>query len=159
MPLNFYELYNLINEDTVSQSLKNRKDKESLKRLIKECVSLAKTRLNNIGDKSLESLAKFVISYELKLKWRDPNQNIGDLSDFKYDLNNPNHYRDIRSVFSNIINGGEVYNDYLSAMAMNNNGEFPDFLLSKFNNPNFSYQDLSYLAEEYHRELKEKKRR
>jgi len=66
--MNFYQLYNLLGENTVSQTLKNRKDKESLKRLIKECADLAKTSLNNIGYKSLESFAKFVISYELQLK-------------------------------------------------------------------------------------------
>jgi hypothetical protein len=82
MPLNFYELYNLLNENTISQELKNLK--KNIPRLSEDIIE-AKKELKaaflhlDIADKSLEALAKWMVLIFLKPALAKSNQDINYL--------------------------------------------------------------------------------
>lgn len=133
MPLNFYQLYGLLKENTVSQEIKSLRQKdpsigETLSELKKE-LKAAFLHLT-IHDKSLDALSKWII---LSLKKSSA----------------PISERMLRYVVINLKND---FGDFLS-YSLGADGNFNPSLLNKFNNPIFKYEDLKGLSDQYHEDL------
>jgi hypothetical protein len=145
MPLNFYELYKLLSENTVSQELKNLK--KNIPRLSEDIIE-AKKELKaaflylDIADKSLEALAKWMMFLITKSNWNAA----GDfyLRGKRHDLTNV------------VIKLKNDFNDFI-AYSLTQDKNFNPQLLDKFNNPKFKYEDLRALSDQYHDDLKKGK--
>jgi len=77
MPLNFYELYHLLNENTVSQELKSLK--KNFPRLSGDIIEAKKEMANdpnivkNVNGNKINDLANYVISQRLERQHLDQN--------------------------------------------------------------------------------------
>lgn len=145
--MNFYELYNILNENTVSQELKKIKTIQDkfyeldsfyinggeipLDDWLKYTQDKIKEYIPKISDNSLKALAKWIVYRRSTAVSRitGPRPEIG--------------------VISVLING---HKDFLTS-ALDDNGNFSPQLISKFNNPQFKYTDFSQLDNEYHDNL------
>jgi len=133
--MNFYEFYQLLNENTVSQELKKRLSPENLKLLMD--LFYKHSEHLNLSKASKDSLIKWYIHIS---PWHKNSMQVSAYhgNDF-YDWWAP-------------------YNDFLVGISQNNNGNFPAYITSKLNNPNFTEGDFMALDHEYHENLKKKQR-
>jgi hypothetical protein len=141
MPLNFYELYKLLSENTVSQELK--KIDIGLKESLVKIKSTVRTILPNFNEKSVELLSKwfFYTSYKSYGKTildnKENPQSLKKLLDI------------IKDSVRNILNGTKDFFAYHT----DGNGNIESKLASKLNNVSFKLEDLLDLNQAYHYEL------
>ena len=148
MPLNFYQLYNLLNENTVSQELKRlKKEKPEFDELLKASYVSINQILPNISEKSSRIIANWVLFGFFKY-FEAANMQ-------KFLQNN-----DIVMAFNTYLRNILLLNthrNYLSSQ-LDNHGNWSALLASKFNDPNFSSLNLTFLDGEYHENLKKRQR-
>lgn len=154
--MNFYEFYQLINENTVSQELKKFAQKEYSKdfidKVVRKIISMIHDALSarfNLNTKTI--IAKWVAYIAIKKK--DDNYNTA----FPIQAN----YHASITRIENLMRIGVTFlhtvSDYLVA-STDENGDLNPQLASKFNNPSFSPRDLKELSDQYHEDLKNKQR-
>jgi hypothetical protein len=174
--MNFYQLYNLINENTVSQEIKKFKQNKWFKqkdtiRVLLETVKkiiFPQNTLVNINENNKNIIATWVLFHYFKnkdlgasyLNWIDSVQGKNDirsvqssLSGFESDLTNKLR-RGQFSIRYNLY--AEALHDYIAAN-LDENGNLAPFLASKFNNPGFTGEDLYELSRQYHEDLRKGK--
>ena len=133
--MNFYELYNLLNENTVTQEVKRLFDEKkwlnTLEKVIETIIkSIERDEYDFLNDNSKRIIAKWML-YDLGIK-----QNSNKI---KYSL------------------GTFLVKDFISANT-DANGNLNPQLASKFNNIHFKAEDLIALDQQYHENLKKKQR-
>jgi hypothetical protein len=175
MPLNFYKLYSLLNENTVSQELKrfkqNKKFKE--KNVVQNLIEEIKRKkfppntLVNISENGKNAIANWILLNYFKykgigtnqLKWLDNVQGKNDIRSAENYINNL--LNDLTKILTLRHRGVadflvEFYYDYIAA-SLDERGNLNQILTGKFNDPNFTMEDLERLSDEYHENLKKGK--
>ena len=148
MPLNFYQLYNLLNENTVSQELKRfKKEKPEVDELLKASYVSINQILPSISEKSLRIIANWLLFEFFKGPHADNMQKLlqNDI------LGSP--FRMETLWILAIRRSLNTHRDYLTSQ-LDNHGNWSALLASKFNDPNFSSLNLTFLDGEYHENLK-----
>lgn len=144
MSLNFYQLYNLINENTVSQELKKIEnpwnDQDVAFRRIEKIIN---RRVLGISDNSRKILSKWIF-YNVLMQYRN--------NEIPYMNVPPNRFpmgHEFELPSDSILNNNK---DYI-AHNMDDHGNINAQLLSKFNNIGFKVKDLQKLTSKYHSDL------
>lgn len=148
--MNFYEFYNLLNENTINQEIKNIYIKNGLTnqdaaKVIDEIVSILRAEtinFGNINDKSKRALAKWLLYTGLRKE-----QNLLDKSQ---------PHRIPRNIGLGRMFLGTM-RDFLAAKT-DQNGDLDPQLISKLNNPLFTSNEFSDLNVQYHENLKKKQK-
>lgn len=138
--MNFYEFYNLLNENTVSQEIKRLYNK---KKNVEDERSLAED-FESFFIRAYKSFSKTITQ---RLNFSEDSKRI--IVKWMIYQNLVNRYYD-NYIFNMIA-------DFLSSNT-DENGNLSPQLASKFNNINFKPQDLLSLDREYHENLKKKRR-
>ena len=131
--MNFYQLYNLINENTVAQEIKKlKKENPSIvEKLLPVAYKHIKDFLPSINDKSLKTITNWIL-----FLYRG---GIYNASLVTFDLK--------------LL----PYQAYLASQ-IDNNGNWSAILSNKFNDPKFTIYNLANLDRDYHENLKKKQR-
>lgn len=166
MTLNFYQLYNLLSENTVNQELKKFKQNKRFKEkgLFQNLIEGIKkikfpyNTLINISENSKNIIANWILFHFFEFKQLNTSM-------LKW-LDNATGKNDIRSAetYINSLSGDlvktfhrgfriEPYYDYIAAN-LDENGNLNQNLISKFNNPKFTLENLEELSYLYHEDLK-----
>lgn len=132
--MNFYEFYNLLNENTVSQELKKLFDKQGSDDRIDSLDTNIANVVKGINDDGYTFLSEN--SKKIIAKWL--------------------LYQTIKNRSGATI-GSYMIRDYLTAN-IDQNGNLNPQLASKFNSINFTSEDLIALDHQYHENLKKKQR-
>jgi hypothetical protein len=142
--MNFYQLYNLINENTVSQELKKLKKENpsTIEKFLPLIYKQIKDFLPNINDKSLKTVANWILFLYFYFCKQNQIYNASLVTFNRYLTNNLVLY---------------VHGAYLASQ-LDNNGNWSAILSSKFNDPKFALYDLANLDRDYHENLKKKQR-
>jgi hypothetical protein len=142
--MNFYQLYNLINENTVSQELKKLKKENpsTIEKFLPVAYEQTKHFLPNVNDKSLKTIANWILFLYFHFCKQNQIYNASLVTFNQYLTNNLTLY---------------VHGDYLASQ-LDNNGNWNAILSSKFNDPKFALYDLANLDRDYHENLKKKQR-
>jgi hypothetical protein len=140
--MNFYEFYQLINENTVAQEIKKLKKEnpstvEKVEKLLPVAYKHIKDSLPNINDKSLKTIANWILFL------------------YRGGINNPS--LDTFNTFLFNVLTLFLHQAYLASQ-LDNNGNWSAILSSKFNDPKFTVYNLRNLDNDYHENLKKKQR-
>jgi len=142
--MNFYEFYQLINENTVAQEIKKfkKENPSTAEKLLPVAYKQIKDFLPNINDKSLKTIANWILFLYFYFCKQNQIYNASIVTFNRFLSNNLTLY---------------LYQAYLASQ-LDNNGNWSAILSSKFNDPKFSVYNLANLDRDYHENLKKKQR-
>jgi hypothetical protein len=142
--MNFYELYNLINENTVSQEVKKiqLQEKELILAGIEKMIA---KRVVGISSESKKILAKWLF-YNILNKYKNKDKELAY-------MNVPSDRPPIAPEFNVPANQVLVDTKDYIAYSLDDLGNINPQLLSKFNTIAFKIEDLKKLTSKYHSDL------
>lgn len=140
--MNFYELYQLIKEDTISQYLDKKTKKESFNKIANALKHQTNIIMPDLSKNSQNAIVKFFI-YQL-IQRNKHTENFFDQLETSY----------AEYLFTNWLEG---YVAFFLIISQNNNGNLPNNILSKLNNISSTQRDLEVLNDEWHRALAKKR--
>lgn len=162
--MNFYEFYQLLKENTVSQELKkfkqNRllKEKDIIRILTEEVkkIMFPPHILPNINQNSKSSITNWILFNYFKeknkdaswLNWLDNIQGKIDQRNAKASIDDLQYNLESYLTKKRI----HMYYDYI-AYNLDHNGNLIGVLADKFNNSAFTINDLKALSDQYHQEI------
>lgn len=156
--MNFYEFYQLINENTISQELK-KAHKEYSKEFVEKIISKTISKIHNAITGGLNLHSKSIIAKWVAYNAIMKSNNLSHTEVYPTLRQAPYYAGNTR--FENFINIGILFLnsvvDYLLA-STDQNGNLNPQLASKFNNPGFTSANLKNLSDQYHEDLKNKQK-
>lgn len=157
--MNFYEFYNLLNENTISQELKkmSKQNWQVFDKINKKVIEWTKNYFygSELNDKAIEVFAKWVffrMEKRLSIFGGKPDAHLSAAPS----TISTNTLVFLNIEFDKIVAGTHGLYDFLIASVQNN--KWNPQLASKFNNPEFDESDLRSLSIQYHEDLKKKRR-
>lgn len=160
--MNFYEFYQLINENTVTQELKRfSKQKEYNEDFIEKSTNKVFLGIkqsvtddfNDFNNESIRILAKWVVYNAIKKEKNDDHPYASPILQLNPTVGN-SRLEDLYRLGLLVLSANI---DFLAAN-IDQNGNLNPQIASKFNNINFTSDDLVDLSTNYHENLKKKQR-